>query len=221
MNITIKEGVDGARNAKGIAVIIDVLRAATVASYLLDKGVTSIHPVATPEEAFDFKMKDEEVLLVGENKGIKIDGFDIGNSPSVIKTLNNLDGKMVVHRSSTGTQGLVNSTNANQIIFGSFVSAQAILDFLKASQSEDITFVPMYALEDQLFAEYMVSKLKGETHPSLEEVKAKLEQHEWILNSFLNPQNDNFPEDDFHLALEVDTFNFFPIIKDGKIVKSN
>lgn len=221
MNISIKEGVEGAKKAKGIVVIVDVLRAATVAAYLLDHGVVSIKPVATEAEAFDFKRKDKELLLVGENKGIMIDGFDFGNSPSVIKNLESLKGKRVIHRSSTGTQGLVNAVNAKQTIFGSFVSARAILDYLRANLSEEITFVPMYALEDQLFAEYMLDQLEEKNSISLNQIKQKLKQHEWILNSFLNPQNDNFPEEDFHLALETDVFDFFPLISDGKIIKSS
>lgn len=45
MNIQIIEGVEGAKQAKGTAIIIDVLRAATVASYLLNQGISSIIPV--------------------------------------------------------------------------------------------------------------------------------------------------------------------------------
>jgi phosphosulfolactate phosphohydrolase-like enzyme len=79
----------------------------------------------------------------------------------------------------------------------------------------------MYALEDQLFAEYMLDQLEEKNSISLNQIKQKLKQHEWILNSFLNPQNDNFPEEDFHLALETDVFDFFPLISDGKIIKSS
>ena len=219
MNIQIIEGVAGAQQAKGTAVIIDVLRAATVASYLLNQGVTSIIPVATPEEAFEFKQADPTVLLVGEDKGIKIDGFDIGNSPAEIKQLD-LFGKTAVHRSSAGTQGLVNATNAQEIIFGSFVSAKPILEYLRSKNPEEITFVPMYALEDQLFAEYMQDQLLGKNDITLSDIKSKLMQHEWLLSSFLNPENVHFPEEDFHLCLELDVFDFFPVIVDGKIVRN-
>lgn len=120
MNIQIIEGTEGAKQAKDIAIIIDVLRAATVSAYLLNAGVNSIVPVSTSDEAFDYKKTNPDVLLVGEDKGIKIPGFDIGNSPSEIKQRNDLQGKQVIHRSSTGTQGLVNAQNAQQIIFWGF-----------------------------------------------------------------------------------------------------
>lgn len=220
MNIKIIEGVEGAKHAKGTAVIIDVLRAATVASYLLNQGVTSITPVSTQEEAFKYKNESPDVLLVGEDQGIKIDGFDLGNSPAEIKQLD-LFGKTAIHRSTTGTQGLVNATNAREIIFGSFVSAQPILNYLRAKNPKEITFVPMYALEDQLFAEYMQDQLLGRNGITLSDIKSKLTQHEWLLSSFLSPENTLFPEEDFHLSLELDVFDFFPLIVDGKIVKSH
>lgn len=220
MNIQIIEGVEGARKAKGTAIIIDVLRAATVASYLLDRGITSITPVSTSQEAFEFKKKNPDLLLVGEDKGIKIEGFDIGNSPSEIKLLKNLGNKKAVHRSSTGTQGLVNATNAKEIIFGSFVCAKPILEYLKVTKPTEIMFVPMYALEDQLFAEYMKDRLLEKNEISMNDIKVKLFDHDWLQSSFLNPNNADFPEDDFHLSLVVDTLDFFPIIRNQKIVKN-
>lgn len=220
MNIQIIEGIEGAQQAKDIAIIIDVLRAATVSAYLLNAGVDSITPVSTSDEAFSYKKANSDVLLVGEDKGIKIPGFDIGNSPSEIEQRKDLYGKQVIHRSSTGTQGLVNAQNAKQIIFGSFVTAGAILSYLKNQPNQDITLIPMYALEDQLFAEYLRDHLTDDQPVTIETIKDKLTQHEWLQKSFLDPDNHNFPEDDFHLSLETDVFDFFPIVHEGKIIKS-
>jgi 2-phosphosulfolactate phosphatase len=220
MNIQIIEGTEGAQQAEDIAIIIDVLRAATVSAYLLNAGVNFIVPVSTPNEAFDYKQTNPNVLLVGEDKGIKIPGFDIGNSPSEIKHRKDLRGKEAIHRSSTGTQGIVNAQNAKQIIFGSFVTDGAILSYLKNQPNQDITLVPMYALEDQLFAEYLRDHLTDNQPITIETIKDKLTQHEWLQKSFLDPDNHNFPEDDFHLSLETDVFDFFPIVHEGKIIKS-
>jgi len=159
-------------------------------------------------------------LLVGEDKGKKIPGFDIGNSPSEIKLRKDLRGKQVIHRSSTGTQGLVNAQNAQQIIFGSFVTAGAILNSLKNQPTKSITLVPMYSLEDQLFAEYLRDHLTGRQPIAMKVIKNKLIQHEWLQKSFLDPDNRSFPEDDFHLSLEIDVFDFFPVVHQGKIIKS-
>lgn len=220
MNIQILEGTAGAQQATDIAVIIDVLRAATVAAYLLEAGVDSILPVSTADEAFGHKHNNPDILLVGEDQGIKISGFDMGNSPSEIKQRQDLHGKQVIHRSTTGTQGLVNAQRAQEILFGSFVTAGAIINHLKSQPDRDITLVPMYALEDQLFAEYLRDSLLGKQPRSLETIKQQVAQDEWPKKTFLNPENQSFPEDDFHLSLQEDIFDFFPVVHQGRIVKS-
>jgi 2-phosphosulfolactate phosphatase len=54
MQIKILSGIKGAQSAKGITIIVDVLRAATVASYLLDAGIQSIIPVSSALELDKF-----------------------------------------------------------------------------------------------------------------------------------------------------------------------
>lgn len=78
----------------------------------------------------------------------------------------------------------------------------------------------MYALEDQLFAEYLRDHLGDSQPTTIEMIKDRLSQHEWLKTSFLDPNNHNFPEDDFHLSLEIDVFDFFPVVQEGKIIKS-
>ena len=220
MKIKILSGIKGAQEAKGITVIIDVLRAATVASYLLDSGIQSIIPVSSAEEAFNYKKVDPEIILVGEDKGIKIPGFDIGNSPLEIKKNKNLKNKRAIHRSSTGTQGIVNSHKSSVIIFGSFVSSTAIKEYILKKDPEDVSLVSMEGFEDDLFAEFLKQELLGKLKLSMSEIITKLENHpgcDW----FLNPNKPLFPIEDFYLSLELDKFNFFPIVKNNKIIKRN
>ncbi|MCD8484728.1 2-phosphosulfolactate phosphatase [Candidatus Woesebacteria bacterium] len=219
MRIQIIPGIHGAQQATDIAVIIDVLRAASVAAYLLDAGVTSILPVSTAEEAFQLK-NDDTTLLVGENKGIIIPGFDLGNSPSEILRRNDLDGKTVIHRSSTGTQGLVNAKQAQEILFGSFVMAGALVSYLQQFPDREITIVPMDAYDDHMFALSLYSALLGEKSLSFANMKNTIAQYEWIQTHFLDPNNEKFPEEDFHLCLQESIFDFFPVVRDGRIVKS-
>ena len=117
--------VNDAKQAKGVAVVIDILRAATVAAFILGNNAKYIIPVKTKEEAFELKKAHPDYILIGENNGYKIKDFDYGNSPSEIKAID-FTGKVVVHRSSNGTQGLVNAQSADEIIFGSFVTFSAI-----------------------------------------------------------------------------------------------
>ncbi len=219
MTVEIKEGVEGARHAIGTAVIIDVLRAATVAAYLLNKDVTSIIPVATKEEAFAHKKDHPDTILIGENHGIKISGFDIGNSPYEIDKHANLKGKCAVHRSSKGTQGIVNAINAQEVIFGSFVTHTAIITHLMQAQSHNITLVPMYAIEDHLYAQYLQAHLQGTLQQPIGAIKQQLMDEPHVRGKFFDPNNHHFPEEDFHLCIQESVFDFVPVVRDGIIIK--
>jgi len=221
MDIKILYGVEGARQAEGIVVIIDVLRAATVEAYLLDKGVKDITPVATKAEAFAYKEQDPALILVGEEDGIKIPGFDIGNSPAQIRKLTDLKGKSVIHRSSTGTQGLVNAHQADTVIFGSFVVFSAIYNFILDQNPEKVSLVAMESIEkseDYFFAQYLKDKLLGKQTLSMKKIVRILKSYP-DRQHFFDPQQPEFQVDDFYLSLKLDTFSFFPILKNDKLVR--
>ena len=101
MNIKILHMVDGAKNATGITVIIDVFRAFTVDVYLMNNGAKKLIPVGDMQIAYDFKEKDSNCILVGERHGKILPGFDYGNSPSQIKDVD-FTGKTVIHTTSAG-----------------------------------------------------------------------------------------------------------------------
>ena len=104
MDIRILHLVEGAKEAKGLTVIIDVFRAFTVETYLTRNNAAKIIPVSGVDFAFAYKEKHPDAILCGERKGIKIDGFDYGNSPSQIEHVD-FTGKTVIHTTSAGTQG--------------------------------------------------------------------------------------------------------------------
>ena len=72
--------------AAGLAVAIDVLRAFTTAAYLFDAGVREIFLVSGVDEAFKLREAMPDCLISGEVNGIKVPGFDLGNSPTEILT---------------------------------------------------------------------------------------------------------------------------------------
>lgn len=213
-------GIEGSRQATGLTVIIDIFRAATVAAFLLDKGVEKILSVATPEEAFAYKAEHPDVILVGEDRGIKIPGFDYGNSPCEIQNVSDLKGKTVVHRSSQGTQGIVNAKQASEIIFGSFVTCQAIVDYIATKQPSVVSVVAMdgEGSEDDHFADYLIAKVTGKPAVPIVQITEKLRQHPGGAR-FLDPNVKEFLEDDFYLCLDVDAFDFVPLYQNGFITK--
>lgn len=201
-------GIDGATKATGTTVIIDIFRASTVAAYLLDKNVKYIIPVSTKEEALALKKENPKYILVGEENGYKISGFDIGNSPfEIIKK--NLTGKVVVHRSSRGTQGIVNAKNSSEIILGSFVTAETVITYLLKKKPSHISIVAMdeQGSEDDIFANYLINKLQGKKEKNMNTIINLLKTHPGAAR-FLNPSLPEFPEEDFYLCLDLNRFNF-------------
>lgn len=166
MKIEVLHLLEGAKQAKGLTVIIDVFRAFSTACYVFDSGAEKIIPVALIDEAFRLKENDPEYILMGERNEIKPEGFDFGNSPSQLPA-KGLKGKTVVHTTSSGTQGIAAATNASEIITGSFVNAGAIVNYILEKNPEQVSLVCMgYACEyptdeDTLCAEYILQQLTG------------------------------------------------------------
>jgi 2-phosphosulfolactate phosphatase len=71
--------------ATGLVVTIDVLRAFTTAAYLFHAGVKEIILVSGVDEAFNLRREMPDCIIVGEVDGIRVPGFDLGNSPSEIQ----------------------------------------------------------------------------------------------------------------------------------------
>lgn len=217
MHIQKLYGIDGAKRATDLTVIIDVFRAGTTVAYLLSKGVKKILPVGTKEEAFYYKEQHPDWLLIGEERGIKIADFDFGNSPYEISQLHSLGGKNVILRSSHGTQGIIEAKQANEIVFGSFATCEAVTKYaMKSNQNLSIVAMDGEGSEDELFADYLIAKIEHKIPQNIDEIIHFMKHHPggW---RFLDPNNNEFPQQDFYLCLSLDTFDFVPVVKDGFI----
>lgn len=204
--------IDGAKQAEGLTVIIDVFRAFSLENYLYDMGAELIRPIGTVEEAFKLKETTPNSLLFGERNGIKVEGFDFGNSPSSVNS-EIVKGKTILHTTSAGTQGVVNATNATQILAGGLVNARAIAEYIIETQPEVVSLVSMgwnaeeLAAEDELCAEYIKSILDGEDIPNMDERVADLQFHGG--EHFFDPETQHiFPEPDFWLCIKYDRFPY-------------
>lgn len=211
MNIKILQLIEGAKQATGLSVIIDVFRAFTVEAYLVNNGVQKLIPVGDKQIAYDYKEKNKDCILIGERRGIMLEGFDYGNSPSQIEKID-FSGKTVVHTTSSGTQGIANAHNAKEILTGSLVNAKAIAEYIKMQNPKDVSLVCMgnggesEAREDTLCAEYIKSLLEGK-NPNLDYEIQNLKN--MAGKRFFDPKlQDIFPERDFYLSTELNKFNF-------------
>lgn len=211
MEIKVLEFVEGASEAKGVAVIIDVFRAFSVECYAFDSGAARIIATSTPEEAFELKKKYSNSVLVGERNERMIAGFDYGNSPTeIIKA--NLYGKTVIHTTTAGTQGLLNAKKADLVLAAGFVNAGAVAEYIKLINPEYVTLVAMgyrattSAAEDLLCADLIKANL--EKRPGFDDSKIS-DLKSSSGKRFFDPLNLEFsPPTDFFLCTMVDRFNF-------------
>ena len=69
----------GVTEMEEILVVIDVLRASSTIATALANGIKEVIPVNTEEMALG--LRKEGYILAGEDKGVKLPDFDLGNSP--------------------------------------------------------------------------------------------------------------------------------------------
>ena len=226
MNIEICHLIDGAKQADGLAVIIDVFRAFSMECWLYALGAEEVRPVGSIEDTFAWREKDPGCILVGERKGKRIDGCELGNSPSSIDP-EMIRGKRIIHTTSAGTQGIVNAVHAQEILTGSFVNAKAIAEYIRKIAPDKVSLVCMGkaglepAEEDELCAAYIQSLLEGQ---EMKEIGRKLKSlAQGGGRHFFDPaQQEVFPEKDFWMCIDRNRFDFVLKVerdRDGLISK--
>jgi 2-phosphosulfolactate phosphatase len=211
MHIEILDLIEGAKQARGLTVIIDVFRAFSTACYVVQNGAREIVPVGDVDLAYQLKEQNPNYVLMGERKGKKLPGFDYGNSPSEIQTID-FSGKIVIQTTSAGTQGFANAKDADELISGSFVNAEAIVSYINKKSPEKVSLVCMgtWAVkpndEDTLCAEYIADRLN---HREVD----KKEIYRRLRNSktariFFDPAVSWAPETDFDFCLNIGLCDF-------------
>ena len=211
MKINILQLIDGAKQAKGLTVIIDVFRAFTVEAYLMNNNAKTIIPVADKKLACRLKEENPEYILIGERGGAMLPGFDYGNSPFQIKE-RDFSGKTIVHTTSAGTQGFENAKNSTELLTGSLVNAKAIATYIKKQNPSEVSLVCMgldaiYETEEDTFcAEYIKAMIMGESYG----IEQKIESLKYTAGAkfFDDKLKEIFPKEDFFLSTEVNIFNF-------------
>jgi 2-phosphosulfolactate phosphatase len=209
-----------AQTVDGIVVVIDVLRAFTCAALMFGYGIEELMLVATPEEALQVRRRDSSYLLAGEVGGMKIDGFDLGNSPGEIaeKGRQYFRGRKIVLRSSSGTQGAIAVRNrAQQLIIASYTTASAVARHIrtKTEKRQVVTLLGMgteakkKAVEDECCGDYIEHLLNNKAY---DHVAAILEciHDPWIAKG-LRGERPQMPREDIILSLQRDLFDFVMI----------
>ena len=112
----------------GIAVVIDLLRASTTIAVALANGASAVISCAEVDEARRVAagLPGGTRLLGGERGGVRIDGFDLGNSPSEY-TPGVVRGKTIVFTTTNGTRALRRAEHADRVLVGALVNLDAVV----------------------------------------------------------------------------------------------
>jgi 2-phosphosulfolactate phosphatase len=207
---------EGAREAEGIPVVIDVLRAFSSAAYMMHLGAARIVLMAEPEEVLRFKSATG-ALAVGEIGGKIVDGFDLGNSPARILAAGRdlFSGRTVAQRTSAGVTGaLAAARRADRVILGSYVTAGATARYLlRLSPSPGV--VSLIAMgnagreitpDDEGCAGYLEHLLAGAPYDHVTALQ-EIVEHE-CTQKFLRGDQAHFPVTDPVYCLQRDLFDF-------------
>lgn len=134
-------------------VVIDVLRATTSVITALANGAKAVIPAASSEEAVRLasNLEKDGVVLAGERKSVKIEGFALGNSPREM-TAAAVGGKTIVLATTNGTPALVAAQGGDPVLVGAPVNFKALVAQARAALARQGDLVIMCAGRDKQFA---------------------------------------------------------------------
>lgn len=121
--ISIIQGAQAAYPRADVNIVIDVIRAFTVAQIAFARGAREIFLVNTVDEAFALKRAHPGYVLAGEIAGLPIDGFDLDNSPQRMSTAE-VAGKTLVQKTSNGVKATLLALNTDVLLVTGFSNAK-------------------------------------------------------------------------------------------------
>lgn len=146
-----------------IVVVVDIFRATSCIVTGLANGVEAIKPVADVEETK--VLGKEGYLMAGERGGIKVPEFDMGNSPFEYQK-DEVKGKKVAISTTNGSQAIIKSEKAKEIIIGAFLNLESISEYILQSKADIVIHCAGWKgtpnLEDTLFAGALIDECAEE-----------------------------------------------------------
>lgn len=158
-------GVDKDYFENKTCVIIDILRATTSIANALNNGAEAVIPFDNIEKMFSLRDSSSETpLLAGEKDTLKIEGFDLGNSPFDFSK-ENVDGRKVLLYTTNGTKAILSAENALDKAVCSFNNLQSTVNFIKNKAEELVILCSgsegKFSKEDTFCAGFLINRLKN------------------------------------------------------------
>ncbi|WP_112179881.1 2-phosphosulfolactate phosphatase [Paraliobacillus zengyii] len=222
MQIYIYQGATAPPTVASITIVIDVIRAFTVAHYAFLQGANRIYLAEKVEQAFQIKNEHTDYLLTGEIDGLAIKGFDLDNSPYNIKQ-KNLVRKTLIQKTTNGVKVTLNCLSSEHIFVTGFTNAKKTAEFIKnkliTNKIKVINIIASHPNgdDDLACATYIKSILDGSNSMSNKEVKERI-IHSHVAERFLDEGNVAFNfEDILYCIKELNTNFVMKINKSSEI----
>jgi 2-phosphosulfolactate phosphatase len=200
-------GIPDLVEAPPVAVVVDVMRAFTVAAWAFAQGADKIVLAESLDEALALKARHPDWAALKD--GPPAPGFDMVNSPGMLRSVD-LRGRTVVQKTTAGTVGALAVKEASVVLCASFAVAEATAQVLRTRESDTVTFVVTgedgQADEDLACAQYIARRATEARTDAAEflrragESRAAAELAEGVRQG-VHP-------DDVALCLEADRFPF-------------
>lgn len=211
-------------------VILDIYRASTSIAAALASGATEVHVAGSMKEAADVKHRlGDAAVLAGERGGLRIDGYDLGNSPREM-TPETVAGHPVIFNSTNGTRLLRRFADFPHVAAGSFVCLSATIEWCGRFESHPILCcagqLGRFSTEDTLAAAMIIDRL-GRNNRDLDDAAlfarrllegAGERWHDWAKQSSHGRTLDSLGLGaDLDVCLSIDTYTFVPV-KSGEVM---
>ena len=154
-------------------VVIDVLRATSTIVTALAAGAKAVVPAASSDEAVRLTANLERngIVLAGERRMLKIDGFALGNSPREM-TSEAVAGKTLFLATTNGTPALLAAQGGDPVLVAAALNFSAVAErarHLFAERSELVIVCAgrekQFALEDAYTAGRLIKAVKKGVPP--------------------------------------------------------
>ncbi len=216
-------------NAEAVVVVVDIFRATTTICAALVNGARKIIPVASVDEAMEYKSKG---YLVGAERNVKrCDFADFGNSPFDY-TPDHVAGKEIVFTTTNGTQAIQAAASAHALVIGAFVNLTSVVQFCVEQQRDVVILCSgwnnKFNLEDSIFAGALIEQLL-DLHF---EIKSDSAIASWLLwkqskhhplhvlerSEHYQRLKSNDILDQVNFCLSVDLVTGVPVLKEGALM---
>lgn len=200
-------GVPELAEAPSVAVVVDVMRAFTVAAWAFGQGAEKIVLAESLDEVLALKARHQDWVTLKD--GPPAPGFDTVNSPGLLRSVD-LGGRTVVQKTTAGTVGALAVKEASLVLCAGFVVAEATARLLRARKSDSVTFVVTgedgQADEDLACAQYIARRATEAETDAAEFLRRAAESR--AAAELAEGVRQGVHPDDIALCLELDRFPF-------------